>query len=184
MIAEATAEVSNPSTGTGAEQRATEINLRRDEIRDLLCMYRDTGVFVEKAALRGDRLFAEFRTFKHPFLRSEPEHLTREHALMFVTQASYLFAALFRQVDPDYPLSRDAFRRLALAERALFTRVQLNFHRVIRNRDGIVLEMWCDRFRLLGRRIFGRLSFLLPDGCDGSCDAVIVLDESMKRASA
>jgi len=161
-------------------RRTTEpLVLTQEDIRCLLPMYKPDAVFMREAVLRNSRLYATFDTFPHPFTRCEPKHLTREHALAFVTQAAYVFASLMPEHDATWPVDCSRFQKLSLAEQATFTRISLHFRRFIRNRGGMRLEIWCDRLRVYRRRIYGRLRFCFPDGCEGFCDALIALDGSL-----
>jgi hypothetical protein len=149
------------------------------ELARLLPMYRKDAIFARQAMLCGDTLTVVFNTFDHPFSQPLPKHLTREHALVFVTQASYLLASFLQRIDPSWPLTIEEFQQLALAEQATFTRVELKFHKFILNRDGIELNIHLAKCVKRGSRLYGRFVFDFPNGCTGECDAVLVMDGSL-----
>lgn len=167
----------SPETSYGPGR---EVILTETEIRRLLPMYREDAVFLKHAILSDGRLSAVFNTFDHPFSRPLPKHFTREHALVFITQASYVLGSLMQIVDPMWPLGTEEFQRLAMAEQATFTRVDLRFRRFVRNRDGITLNIWCTGFRRMGGRLFARFAFDFPDGCYGACEGLVALDDSLR----
>ena len=158
----------------------TRAVLDEREIRRLLPMYREDAVFMRCAEIADGRLSAVFNTFDHPFSRPLPKHFTREHALAFITQASYVLASVMQRTDPEWPLTTKEFLSLAMAEQATFTRVDLRFRRFIRNRDGIALEMWCSGFHTIAGKLFARFAFDFPEGCYGVCEGLVALDGSLQ----
>ena len=168
-------DVLPPTTSPSTEP----LVLTQDDIRRLLPMYKPEAVFMREAVLRDGKLEAVFDTFDHPFSAEAPRHVTREHAVVFITQAAYVLTSLMATRTGQLPLTLSRFWELALAEQVVFTRMHLDFHRLIRNRHGINLELWCERHRVLWQKIHGRLRFAFPEGCSGYCDAVIALDASL-----
>ena len=150
------------------------------EIRRLLPMYKEDYVCLKRAEIADGRLTAVFDTFEHPFSRALQKHFTREHALLFVTQASYVLASVMQRLDPAWPLQTEEFQRLAMAEQATFTRVDLRFRRFMRNRDGLTMDMWCTGFRRIGGKLFARFAFDFPEGCYGVCEGLVALDGSLR----
>jgi len=159
-------------------------DLDEQEIRLRLPMYRFECMYLRKAALRDEVFESEFATFRHPFTVTDPRHLTREHVLAYVTQASYVFVGLLCDLRQHWGLNNNDFIQLALDEQTTFTRIEMRFRKFVRNRDGITMRMTCNQERFFNRRLFLRLGFEFPDGCDGTCEGIIAVDHSLRVGSS
>ena len=81
---------------------------------------------------------------------------------------------------PDWPFDVQRFRAIGLSEQAVFTKIEMNFRRLIPNKDGASLCMYCIRERVMENRVFLRLVFEFEEGCYGTCEGFIVADESLR----
>lgn len=159
------------------------IVLNHKEIVKLLPLFKEECVYMREAYLEGGVLRCSFNTFDYPFSKEPTKHLTRTHALLFVTQASYLTATILQQQNSQWPIDMESARYLALEEQMTFTNIRLNFRHFIRNVDGIELNLSFPEFRTIRDRLFVGVEFDFPKGCYGNCKGIVALDASMKTRS-
>ena len=151
------------------------IELSHEEIAQFLTAFTPEWVFVTEAVYERDKLFCKFATFDTPF-RKPPVHLTRNHVIMFATQATYVLAGTMAKYTPDFPLKLEHYLELVQNEQATFTEIRLKFKKFIKNEDGIGLFIWCDRFRKHKGKLVAKLAFEFPLGCVGESVGVLALD--------
>lgn len=159
------------------------IYLDHEEIIKLLPLFKEECVYMCEAYLENGVLHCSFDTFDYPFSKKPTKHFTRTHALLFVTQASYLTATILQQQNPRWPLNRAEAISLAIEEQMTFTNIQLNFRHFIKNADGIELNLSFPKFRIIRNRLFVNVDFDFPKGCHGNCKGIVALDASMKIKS-
>jgi len=159
------------------------IVLNHKEIVKLLPLFKEECVYMCEAYLEDGVLRCSFNTFDYPFSKEPTKHLTRTHALLFVTQASYLTATILQQQNSQWPIDMEAARYLALEEQMTFTNIELNFRHFIKNVDGIELNLSFPEFRIIRDRLFVGVEFDFPKGCYGKCQGVVALDGSMNMRS-
>ena len=173
-MATATLPISNFSQKTDSQQLIIPYN----EIVKLLPMFKPDCIYLHHARLHQGVLHCSFGTFEYPYSVKPIKHLTREHALLFVTQACYLLSVLLSKCDPRWPINSDATLALAENEQMLFSDIHLHFSKLIPNRDGIDLQLALCNLRIIRNRMFAKLDFVFPAGCSGYCRAIIALDGS------
>ena len=142
-----------------------------------------TLLYMREAYLEGGVLHCLFNTFDYPFSKKPTKHFTRTHALLFVTQASYLTTAILQQQNPRWPLDRAKAISLAIEEQMTFTNIQLNFRYFFKNADGIELNLSFPKFRIIRNRLFVNVDFNFPKGCYGECQGIVAIDSSMEIES-
>jgi len=158
--------------------------LDHESLIQLLPMYAPTWVTMKHAVFHEEELVATFRTFRHPFTLEDAKHLTREHVLLYITQAAYVFVSSLCDFRPNWPFDAEQFRRIGLTEQATFSKIEMNFRRLIPNVDGAHLRMHCVRERVMGKRVFMRLAFDFLEGCNGICEGFIAADASLRPGLA
>ena len=172
-----------PDTQTAQATYPGELILDHNEIIKLLPVFKPECVFIRRARIQDRTLHCSFSTFEYPFSVQSIKHLTREHALVFVTQACYLLSALLSRIDNQWPIDTATTLALAVNEQMLFSDIHLHFVCLIPNRDGIDLQLTLADFRIIRERIFAKLEFKFPEGCFGHCQAVIALDSSFELST-
>ncbi len=153
--------------------------LTRERIVDLLPFFKEECVYMREAYFEGEALHCSFNTFDYPFSKKLVMHMTRTHALLFVTQACYLMVTIFGEHNPRWPLDRETAMSLAMQEQMAFTSIGLRFKKYIGNEDGIELSLLKPTFRIFRNRIFTEIEFEFPAGCFGQCKGIIALDGSL-----
>ena len=153
--------------------------LNHEEIVKLLPLYKEDCVYMREACLKDGVLHCSFNTFDYPFSKNPTKHFTRTHALLFVTQASYLIGAILSEHNPRWPLDRQTAISLARQEKMTFTDIELRFRKYIRNENGIELRLFNPSFRSLGEKIFAEIEFEFPAGCYGKCKSIIALEGTL-----
>ncbi len=154
--------------------------LDHEEIVKLLPLFKKECVYMREAYLENGVLHCSFNTFDYPFSREPTKHFTRTHALLFVTQASYLTTAILQQQNHQWPLDRAEAIFLAIEEQMTFTNIQLNFKHFIKNKNGIELHLSFKKWRKINDKIYLAIEFEFPKGCNGNCQALIAIDRSLK----
>ena len=79
--------------------------LKLEEIKEALRFYKKECIFIRNATLMTNSLQCTFNTFDYPFTKKSPEHLTRTHVLIFITQALYLYGSILKLQDVKWPLN-------------------------------------------------------------------------------
>lgn len=156
------------------------IFLSHEEIIELLPLFKEECVYMREAYLENGVLHCSFDTFDYPFSKKPTKHLTRTHALLFVTQASYLTSTILQQQNPQWPIDMETAKYLALEEQMTFTNIELNFQYFIKNVDDIELNLSFPKFRIIRNRLFVNVDFDFPKGCRGQCKGIVALDSSLK----
>ncbi len=156
------------------------IFLSHQEIIDLLPLFKEECIYMREAHLKNGILHCSFDTFDYPFSKKPTKHLTRTHALLFVTQASYLIPTILQKQNPKWPIDMETARYLALEEQMTFTNIYLNFRHFIKNANGIELNLSFSDFRIISDRLFVSVDFSFPKGCYGKCKGMVALDGSMQ----
>lgn len=172
-----------PSTqeySSSSETINKPINLNHEEIVSLLPLFKEECVYMQEACLENSVLHCLFNTFDYPFSKQPIKHFTRTHALIFVTQASYLMATLLCEQNQRWPLDRELAIKFALEEQMTFTNIELNFRHFIKNSDGIELKLSFPKFRIIKNRLFVNVEYNFPKGCDGNCQGIVAIDGSLK----
>lgn len=172
-------------TGIGKEERMeviddtgmSDVYLTKAEIRRFLLPFREDWIFAEEAMFRGGKLTVRFRTFNSPFVQP-PQHLTRNHIIMFTTQASYLFGGCSSRYDHSWPIDENEYCELIAGEQATFTEVRLRFKQFIPNKDGVCLSMWSAGHRLYKGKLFVDIRFEFDSACYGRFKAILAVDRS------
>ena len=171
--------------GVGKEERMEVIDdtgmssvyLTKAEIRRFLLPFREDWIFAEEVMFRGGKLTVRFRTFNSPFVQP-PQHLTRNHIIMFTTQASYLLGGCLAKYDHNWPLDENEYYDLIASEQATFTKIQLRFKQFIPNKDGVCLSMWSAGHRLYKGKLFVDIRFEFDSACYGRFKAILAVDRS------
>jgi len=125
-------------------------------------------------------LHCSFDTFDYPFSKKPTKHFTRTHALLFITQATYLLVTILSEHDKLWPIGRNEAIDLASCEQMTFTSISLNFKKFIKNENGISLVISMSKYRVIDNKLFGHVEFEFERGCYGSCKGIIAIDGSMK----
>lgn len=154
------------------------INLEKDDIEDILSFYEDEHIYVKKATIIGNKLDATFKFFKFPFQKIAPEHLTREQAVLFLTQATYILALKYKEIDSNWPLSESFGKRLAVTEQMAFSQIDINFKRFIRNKEDVSLQLTFKSYRIIKNKLYVCISFSFNNNCFGEMKGICALDES------
>ena len=148
-------------TDVGKEERIevmrdagmSSVPVTKAEIRRFLLPFKEDWIFVEDATFHDGKLAVKFRTFNSPFVQ-RPQHLTRNHIIMFTTQASYLFGGCLSRYDRSWPVDENEYCDLIANEQATFTEIRLRFKQFIPNKDGVYLSMWSAGHRLYKGKLF------------------------------
>lgn len=101
--------------------------LSRDEIDQALLAYPPTSRFLEQAWYAPRALLAVARPFDHPYHEPWVQHFTREHSVVYATQASYLLVAAAIERGDFTDLTRDGFLRCCRSEEALISSLDIRF---------------------------------------------------------
>ncbi|MEE9613728.1 MAG: hypothetical protein V3W31_02100 [Thermodesulfobacteriota bacterium] len=158
--------------------------LDKKEFVSFLPIYKPEHIYIAKAEFANTCLTATFKTFEYPYSRIRIKHFTREHAIMFITQAAYVLAGELAKHGRLDGIDVKRYRRLIATEQATFSRVTLNFKKVIRNRDGISLRIWCAKSKKVGAKVLVKMLFEFEEGeCYGACDGLIATDSSFFTAN-
>lgn len=163
-----------------ADSPENRLELNQSEINELLPLYKEECIYIREASLHDGVLISTFRTFDYPFFKKTPKHFTRTHALLFVTQASYLMSTILSEQNSEWPLEKEVALLLAEHEQMTFTNMELNFRKFIRNTDGITMELSIPYFKILRKRLYANIEFNFLKGCHGSCKAIVALDGTLK----
>lgn len=153
------------------------VYLTKAEIRRFLLPFKEDWIFVEEATFHDGKLAVKFRTFNSPFVQP-PKHLTRNHIIMFTTQASYLLGGCLAKYDHSWPIEEDEYYELITNEQGTFTEIRLRFKQFIPNKDGVCLLMWCTGHRLFKGKLFSNICFEFKSACYGNFKAVLAVDRS------
>jgi hypothetical protein len=99
------------------------------DIHRALGTYPEHNRFIQEATYAKGALTAWARKFPHPLHEPWVEHLTREHALIYTTQASYLL--IQAAIDAgDFPyLSADHYSYVCRSEEGVISKVAVRFRR-------------------------------------------------------
>lgn len=177
--------MSQAITGVGKEERIevmrdagmSSVPVTKAEIRRFLLPFKEDWIFVEDATFHDGKLAVKFRTFNSPFVQP-PKHLTRNHIIMFTTQASYLFGGCSSIYDHSWPVDENEYCELIADEQATFTEVRFRFKQFIPNKDGVCLSMWSAGHRLYKGKLFVDIRFEFDSACYGRFKAILAVDRS------
>jgi len=158
----------------------TQLTFGRQEIIRLVPVYKAETNYINSAYIDEDKLVCDLRSFKYPFAAIEIKHFTREHALLYITQAAYLLVAIYEKIDQDWPLTTEQALDLAINEQMTFTSVNINFRRFIRNQDNLKLQISITKFRNFSKRLALDFDYSFPKGCYGTCKGMVAIDKSLK----
>ena len=158
----------------------SSVHINQCEVLKILCAYKADCVFIDEAWFHGNRLVASFRPFAHPFTLAGSRHLTREHVLLYLTQASYLFVAKLCERRPYWPFEPSSFSEMALAEQAVITGIDMRFRKLAYLEEHRTIELHLERERAMAGRVFLRFSFGIGEACYGECEGLVVGDGSLK----
>jgi len=89
------------------------VYLTKAEIRRFLLPFREDWIFAKEVMFRGGKLTVRFRTFNSPFVQP-PQHLTRNHIIMFTTQAGFLFGGCSSIYDHSWPVDENEYCELTV----------------------------------------------------------------------
>lgn len=108
-------------------------------------------------------LTALARPFAHPFHEPWVRHFTREHAVVYATQASYLLVASAIHAG-DFPgLSIDGFLTACRAEEALITSMSLRFHQRAAVPDRVPIHAEMDSLRRIHDSLHFHCTYEISD---------------------
>ncbi len=161
-----------------SSQDLSTINLETSDIEDILSFYENKHIYVKKATITGNKLNATFKFFKFPFQKIAPEHLTREQAVLFITQATYILALKYKELDSNWPLSKSFGKRLAVTEQMAFSKIDINFKKFIRNTEDVSLQLTFESYKILNHKLYVNISFSFNNNCFGEIKGICALDES------
>jgi len=151
--------------------------LNPDQIKMFLCPFKEDWIFVHKARFCDGFLNIEFNTFNHPF-KHPTKHLTRNHIIMFTTQASHLLGGCLAMYDDSWPVNEKQYVQLLKDEQATFTDINLHFRQFIPNKDRINMVIWTERQKMYRRKLFLDLHFAFDSACYGNFKAILATDGS------
>jgi len=167
----------NEATRALTPPETLAVSLTRAEIRRFLLPFKEEWIFAEEATFHGGKLISTFRTFNDPFVQP-PQHLTRNHIIMFTTQASYLFGGCCAKCDHAWPVGEDEYCDLIASEQATFTEVRLRFREFMPNRDRVCLTMWSNAQRVYKGKLVIDIRFAFDSACSGRFKAILAVDRS------
>lgn len=103
--------------------------LPKDEIDRALLAYGPQSRFLEQAWYTPRTLLTFARPFDHPFHEPWVKHFTREHSVVYATQASYLLIAAAIERGDFTDLTWEAFMHYCRSEEALISSLDIRFLR-------------------------------------------------------
>ena len=172
------------SIKTSNVQLAKEIKNKKmlifnyNDIIKSLSFYKQEHIYLKEAIIKENKINAVFKKFHFPFQIIEPNHLTREQAVLFLTQASYLFVFKFKEINNKWPMSEDFAIRLAINEQMAFSNIDIYFKKFIPNKENVNLEVIFKSFRIIKSKLYIDMNFFFGKECFGSMKGICALDES------
>ncbi|MDQ7842079.1 MAG: hypothetical protein RDU83_13825 [bacterium] len=116
-----------------SEVPTTELSAREalpsDEIDRALLAYRPESRFLNQAWYTPRTLLAFARPFDHPYHEPWVKHFTREHAVVYATQVSYLLIASAIERGDFTDLTQEEFLHCCRSEEALISSLDIRFLR-------------------------------------------------------
>ncbi len=170
----------NPIKADIFPKNGDKISFSHKEIINLIPVYAPEHIFIEEAHFDNNDLVCRFRSFDYPFSSFKMKHFTREHALVYLTQATYLIIAIQKNIDEQWPLETTESLELARNEQMTFTKIEINFRRFIENKTPMEIRISILSYRKLLNRLILELNFNFPKGCYGNCKCLIALNKELK----
>ena len=149
----------------------------RREIDQYLCIYGKNQRFAETAYLFSDNsILVEFRRFVHPFQFPQPKHLTREHAVVYASQAACIFFGIMAETRPEWPFSQSELILGLLEERALIHKICIKFSKMMELNEPTSVKMSLKNYRENDKKVwfFSTLDFKIGHTCYGEMGCVLL----------
>lgn len=142
------------------------------EIEKALVLYSPASRYVTSASMNRDgELRCTLRHFRHPFQRREPAHMTREHAVLYGTQAVCVYAAAAIAMGRAQSLDWPTFEGALINETALIRSMQVEFTSVVKAATNYQLSMRCVRHLRIRGTHAAVLTFAIDNNCIGRVTA-------------
>lgn len=157
------------------------VPISKEELLRALFLYSADHVYLKEARYAEGCLQGTFRHFPYFFSKREVRHFTREQAVLFLTQTSYVLGYQLLKDGLLAPIDEALLAEMAETEQILFSRIGLSFKTLIQNKDGIRIEMRCDNIKRTRHAIILNMSFSFEDeGCVGECEAYLRLSHGLR----
>ena len=149
--------------GDLVSERSTGKQVSDARIQSALGAYPKRHRYLFEARYADNTLIAYATPFEHPFHEAWVKHFTREHAVLYATQASYLLVACAIDAGDLAGLSQDEFRTACRAEEALITSMSIRFHQRAPIPERITIRAEIDSIRQIRDSIHLHCCYDIPD---------------------
>ena len=110
-----------------------------EELSKYLVIYKKDTILIKEANynLANSQLNLIFKKFDFGLTEIEISHFTREHVVLFVTQAAYVLGGMLAKYGELNPLTKQKYIALLLKDKPRFVKFQIEFRKQIENRENI-----------------------------------------------
>lgn len=159
--------------------RATAPAVGSPDFSCFLILYGQENRYV-KSVVRTSRGYSfSCSDFDHPFHVPEPAHLTREHVIVYVTQAICVATGLHSNSEPNFPFTAEHFIRALTSERASIRSFEFKYQKYVPRSPIIELDLEFERIAEISDFVLFDFRFRFPAGVFGCSSAVVSLTRNL-----
>lgn len=141
-----------------------------------LTLYPSSRQCIAEAFSDGDTSRFLVLDFPHPFQEPQPRHLTREHAVVFATQALCVHVGAMAELTKLTPFSGPEFIRALDNEHALIKEISVKFHRFVKRASAVEIVVSTTRHVRSKHFFILEASYSIAGGgCTGAIKGVMRL---------
>jgi hypothetical protein len=163
MITNGVSRMLVATTHTQTSQSESRVSSR--DIQRALHAYPTTHRFIREAMYANHVLTASADSFVHPFHEPWMKHLTREHSVVYATQASYLLIQAAIDAGEFPYLTASHYRYVCRSEEGLMSKISVRFHRTAPMPSCVQIVAKIENIRKLRDAVYVNCLYRISDIC-------------------